>query len=295
MGDFYETRFGTLRIWCSEVSTTAGNALAIHEPTVGNNYVVQRRGKVVQRATAELLFDDIYSDPMDPQERLNQFKALAAAPRAYIFAHPIEGSYLARVESFEHRVDSKGVISGTATFIPSADVDAVLPAGGIAIPPTGASAVASAAAEHNEALAAAGLSNTLGAKAEAAAEAWATTTTTPREVLATTSTLTSDIGDAAATYDDDLELWEAQRTAYLLADSVRLAADAATADSAATFAIKLGTAQSLRPLLANIFGADVAEGMYYTAMGLNDLDNPATIPAGSELILPVLPPVGRQG
>lgn len=286
MAEFYKSNFGDLRLWLSRISTDKSRSQVVHELSSGDDYVVQDRGRAPLKARCTVLFDWMNGDDTEPIDRLRKLSALVDdKPR--LLSHPIEGTFLARVGPFNYDIDEHGVITADVEFTRVADTIAVVPAGAGGIPAAGQGAVAQASAAFIADILAIGVESSLGTDAAAAADSWAASDNpNPREVLAQTGSLTDQLGDQADEIDDDLAKWQAFKSTVLLADAVRSAAEAATADTASTIIVKVSSTIALRALLASVFGADEVDAQYPRALLLNDIANPAWLELGSELVLP---------
>lgn len=288
MVDFYESRYGNVRLWLSAVDTSRGNSLVIHEPSAGRNYTVQDRGEVLLRCTLQILFDQMIDD-IDPLDRYRQFYALATDGKPHVLTHPIEGSFLARVEGVSQSIDQSGVISCSAVFVQVETSAAILQAGAATVPATGSNAVAAAAESRIEALAAIETSSDTNAQAVTATDSWASDpSVTSRDVLTQSAALSDSIYAESTSLDDSLDQWEAQRSTLLLLGTLYQATDSALSDTTQTFALRLGNEAALRSLVSSIYGADEADSRYLQVMMLNDIADPLTLSAGVELLMPAV-------
>jgi hypothetical protein len=294
--NMYLSSFGGLRLWLSRISTDRGRSIVEHAPSAGDDYTIQDRGQNLIRARASALFEWMDGDDLSPVQRIRALLAMVD-DKARMFSHPIEGSYLARVGPFSYDVDaSTGAITAELEFVPVADVQAVSPVGGGSIAATGAGAVSMAAEALAFELEDVGITSDVPAQASAAADSWASSDpVNPRDVLAKTGSLTSQLGDQADDLDDDLDMWTAYKATVILSETVRAAAEAATADTAQTFVVRVGTAIALRALLQGVYSAEEADLRYQQAMALNDIVSPAWIEPGTELQLPLPSPAARAG
>ena len=287
MSEFYDSKFGGERLWISSIETDKGRSLVIHEPSAGSNYTTQDRGPNLGRVTATILFDDFPTDDRDP---LTRWRALAALVdgKPHLFSHPNAGSFMALAENVTELGDSNSVLTCQATFVPVTDVATVTTIAVASQASAGGNGVASASDAYAAALADVGGSG-VGGSAAGVVDGWqASADTSPRQVMGDTARVTADLYDEAAQYDDDLAQWEAQRATLLLADAVRVAADAQLAESATTFAVRLSDQTALRALVAAVYGASEADERYVQVLALNDVQNPAAMPAGTELLMPMV-------
>jgi len=287
MAVFYNCSFGGLRLWISKISTDKSRTQVVHAPSTGDDHVVQDRGRVLLRAKVGLLFDYMRGDDLEPIDRLRAFSALVD-DTARMFSHPIEGTFLARVGSFEYDIDENGVISAEGVeFTAVAPVQPVTPAGAGGIPSSGDGAVQAAADTLTAELADVGQTSTLPAAAAAASDDWTSSdSVNPRDVLAQTGSLTAQLAELAAGLENDLETWAAYKATILLSNAVVAAAVGVTSDTAQTLTVLVGTSIALRALVASIYHADESDLRYQQAMQLNDIPAPAWLEPGTQLTLP---------
>jgi hypothetical protein len=293
---WYKSAFGGLRLWLGSVSTERSRSHVVHELSAGDEYVVQDRGKGPIRVRCSVLFDWMDGDDLSPIDRARKLQTLVDdQPR--LFTHPIDGTFLARVGPFNDEIDASGVITAQLEFIAVSEVKPVSPIGaGGGIPASGSGAVSSASAAMTSELADVGMTSSTPAEAAAAADSWAASEdVNPRDVLTQTGSLTSDLGDQAVGMEGDINLWSAFKSTILLAETVRIAAQSATASTSQTFVLRVGSTVALRTLLAGIYPADQAAERYDDVMRLNDIATPAWLDEGSELVLPLPSPLARVG
>jgi hypothetical protein len=294
---YYRSSFGSVRLWISRLSTDKGRSLAIHEPATGDEHVVQDRGQTLLRARATLLFDYMDGDELTPLDRLHEFKALVQTDELYVFTHPTEGSYNARVGSFTYELDEHGVITAECEFIAAMIVRSSIPAGAAAIPASGEGLVEMQADAYEAEFTEAELDSLgLGTAAKTTADVWVSSVDiNPREVITTNGAFADKLSGQALTLENDLGAWQALKATYQLADAIRTAAETSTQDTASTFSYKTAGGASLRALLAAEYGADEVDLRYSQVMKLNDIEAPGLIPQGTELTLPAQRPRARNG
>lgn len=296
---YYQSAFGGLRLWLGSISTERSRSQVVHELSAGDEYVVQDRGRGPRRVRCQVLFDWMDGDDLSPLERARKLQALVDdQPR--LFTHPIDGTFLARVGPFNDQLDSSGTLTAQLDFIAVSDVQPISPNGAGGIPPSVDGAVASAAAALQFEVDGLTLEDSdpalLAQQAADAAQDWATSDNlNARDVLAQTGSLTSSLGAQADSMSNDISLWSAFKATVLLAETVRVAAQAATAGTAATFLLRIGSPVALRALLASVYPADEAAARYDQVMQLNDIATPAWLAAGAELQLPLPTPGARVG
>jgi hypothetical protein len=295
MSDYYKSSFGDLRLWLSRISTSAGRDQVVHELSAGDDFVVDDRGQGLLRARCSVLFADMVEDSLSPIDRLRALRA-AVDGKPRIFRHPIEGSFLARVGPFDYEINSDSTITAELELVQVAEVEAVSPAGAGGIPTSGEGAVDAAAESLTAELGELGLASTLPADASAAVDGWAASESpNPRDVLAETGSLTANLGELASKLEAGLATWAAFKATIQLAEAVRAAAEAHTAATATTFALRVGGAVALRALVASVYGGEDAEQRYAEVLLLNDLATPMLLEPGTELQMPALPPAARSG
>lgn len=293
--DFYESSFGGLRLFLSRLSTDKSRTTVVHEQSTGDDYTVQDRGRAPLKVRASVAFDWMRDDELAPIDRLRALSA-AVDEKPRMLSHPIEGSFLARVGPFNYDIDPSGIITAEVEFIAVGEVQSVAPAGAGGIPASGEGAIAAASAGMTTELADIGLASTVPAAAAAAVDAWAASEDlNPRDVIAQTGSLTSQLGTQADLLDDDIEMWSAFKSTVLLAEAVRTAAEAATSESLQTFVVRIGAPIALRAYIASIYPADEAQFYFDRAMAINDIATPAWLEPGTELQLLHLPPRSRSG
>lgn len=149
----YEAAWGDIRLFIAKLQWEAGNTQVIHDLAAGDDHPMQPRGRRLQTATAELIFDDF----PDAKERgVDAYRRLeAAAGERRIFTHPVEGSFYARIGKLNPTIDDSSVITVECEIIPDTGADPVTPTGPATTVASGQSAVAAASAKVEHALAAA--------------------------------------------------------------------------------------------------------------------------------------------
>lgn len=295
MAEFYEGSFGDLRLWISKISTDKSRTQVIHEPSIGDDHVVQDRGRVPLISKVTLLFDRMIGDDLEPIDRLRAFSALVD-DKSRQFRHPIEGSFTARIRDFNYDIDGDGVISGSVDVVAVSDVEPVTPAGPGGIPASGEGAVQQAAADVDNELMEIGMSSPVPSAAAATVDAWAASDDpNPRQILADLGSITEQLGDLSSKLSPSLDMWEAYKNVVILADAVRSAAAVAMVETSNTFTVRIGSPIALRSLVASIYGADEADLRYSQAIKLNDIPNPAWLEPGTELQLPTPASKPRNG
>lgn len=295
---YFESSWGGLRLWISQITTDRGRTQVIHEPSQGDEYVVQDRGRNLRTANVDLLFDEMDADDLTPRERLDAFIALESGKDPQLFTHPVEGTYLAAIENFSYTVDEDSVIRGRCTLLETgSDTESVADVGGGAASPAGENAVNAAADEADAALADVGLSTSATGDSRAMVTGWSDNESEPRTVFAESQAMARRIGDEIVSLqlEVDLKLWPAYAAMVSLLEAVRAAADAATATVALLYTVRVVEPLPLRLLLARVYGAGEVDLRFGQAMGMNDISNPALLDAGISLKLPQPAPQSRRG
>jgi hypothetical protein len=295
--NYYRSSYGAVRLWISKLTTDKSRTQVVHEMASGDDFVVQDRGQGCLRATGTVLFDYMRGDTLSPKDRLDEFKAIVQEAGPHVFTHPNEGSFDASIGRCTYDIDDSGNLIAEVEFIASGPVKDTIPAGASSIPASGAGLVDAAADALTAEFLEIGVDDEgVGRATKDAADGWVSATTvSPRDVLVQTGAFSTQLSAQSAQLEDDIEQWQAFKSTLLLADSVRVAAESATSDTASTFIVRLGAAVPLRSFLASEYGADEADLRYEQVMALNDIATPALIEAGSELQLPSQSPRSRNG
>jgi prophage DNA circulation protein len=280
--------FGGVRLDLGSFETKSGRSLVVHELTRGDQAVVQDRGRATPRTSCVILFVE-REGVGDSLTRFETFRKLVDSGDPHVFRHPIDGSYLARVEGFDYAVDSEAnEITVSCDFIGVGERTSVK-----AVPPTlsdglvDVSAATSAArnelAETNSE--APSLDN-----ADTVAESWSDSeSVSPRQVTLELQTAVSRLQYDAEELrlSSDIERWQSFKHFVYVQAALRSAAKFATSSTAETFEVTVREPTPLRSLVASIYGARMAESRLSDVLALNDLATPNSIPAGTVVIMPV--------
>lgn len=291
--DFYESRWGRVKLWISRIMDDRSRTVVTLSPAVGSEHTRQDRGDAPHDVTAELLFAEIPSDPMKPVDRLLLFDAQVRAGEPQIFVHPLYGAYLARVEGWQHEIDAtSNIASATVTFLAESPAEQVRTADAGTSLTAGAAAVDAAAETLDAALADVDVESDVPATAKAAVEAWSESDDVPtREVLATAADMRTQIEDMIAVngFEDDLAYWDAYIAAVELQAAFRSAALAATASTPKLFLLRIEAPTSVLALVTRVYGGTEAEDREVQVRALNDIVTVGgLIQAGTELQMPQL-------
>ncbi len=291
---FYESSFGSVRLFLSRLSTDRSRTQVVHELSRGNEHVVQDCGQGPVRARGTVRFLYMPADKLSPVERCRALQAeIDDKPR--VFRHPISGSYLARIGPFTEDIDGDGIITAEVEIVRVAPIDSLVSPGAGAIAAAGEGAVTSAADALAAELAELGIESSLPAAAKATVDGWnAAETVNTREVLTQVGSMTAQLGDLSETLEDDIEFWEAYKATILLSAQISAAAESVTsAETALTFVVHIGSPRALRAVLASVYPAEEADERYDQVLALNDITSPAWLDAGTQLVLPQPPAQSR--
>lgn len=127
--ELFESSWGDIRLFASDVNWDAGNTVIVHDLAQGNVHPPQRRGNRARRARLTILFDEFAGVTESPIARFRRFQTAVDNEERRIFQHPMLGSYFAIVGDFEPKGDENSVFSATCEFIPDGEVQPVSPAG----------------------------------------------------------------------------------------------------------------------------------------------------------------------
>lgn len=292
---YYSSSYGDVRLFLSAITTDRTRTQVVHELSSGDEHVVQDRGRAPLRTRCTVLFARMREDDLEPLERCRRLQEIVDdQPR--IFRHPTSGSYLARIGAFSEQIDSSGQITAELEVIQVAPIEAVAGAGAGALTATGEGAVDAAADALSAELAELDMESPLLEQTKAAVDGWTEDEQVDtRRVLTEVGSLTASLGALAATLEQDIGLWPAYCRTVLLAEAVRAAGDAATSDTAQTFVVHIAAPVALRAVLASVYSADECDARFQQAMALNDIDTPAWLEPGTELLLPQLTAETRRG
>lgn len=150
----FVSSWGDIRLFVSSLRWQGGNTQVIHNLASGDVHPVQPRGKQIQTATAELMFDDFDGEADGGMVAFRRFEATIGERR--LFTHPVDGSFFAVIGDFTSAIDQDSVITATCEFIPDGAVTPVSPAGAGTTSVAGEGAVGQALDVVNTELAAAG-------------------------------------------------------------------------------------------------------------------------------------------
>ena len=287
MSSYFKSAWGGIRLWASKVSTEAGRSLAVQTYTRGDVPDAQDRGSGLHHVRLSLLFDDMTGETKPAVERLTDLLAKINEGKAQLLTHPIEGTFLAMIGEFSYEIDEHGTITAEAQFLAVENVGAVV------VAPLGASlddtdaAMSSAADELQQQLADLESSSDLPTKMKDVGSSWTDEAKSARDVMVDVGQLSDQMWleidnlELAA----DVALYPAMRAYVLAGEATRAAGAVASGDTASVMELTVDGPIALRTLLAQVFGADQAEGEYDRALQMNDIPNPGRIDGGTVLRL----------
>jgi hypothetical protein len=291
VGELYDVTWGSVRLWCTSIATSAGRTQVVHELAEGDDHPVQDRGLAVRRDTCALLFVEMPREATSPAVRFRRFQEQVKAGESLIFVHPFDGSHTANVEAFDYTLDEDGNLDGvTCVFVKSSPVAGPTPAGAGTNAAAGEDAVTARAEELDDELEAVGLESDLGSNSIAAVESWADPTVVPtRQVLVDVASLSDQLAAfiELERLEYDLKLWASFKATILLGNAIRAAALAALAETPRVTAIRIGAPISVLALCVRIYGGAEAELRVRQILALNDIRTPGWISAGTIIMVPV--------
>jgi hypothetical protein len=282
----FESSWGKIRLHLSSISTTDGRDVVITPFTRGNVPDLDDRGEPPKEVRCALLFDHFIGDTDTPESRLEDLLLLKSKGKPQIFVHPFYGGYFAYLAAFDWTIDEHSVISATATFIASEEVNV------FSVDPVGVSLdvttdlIDQNAAEVVSQLADVEDASALPAQATAMSSALAQATNA-RDGLADLSQLSDRMWDEIdqKKLAFDVATWPAMRAYVMLNEAMRAATDRSMGDAGSFMNVRIDSPTTLLRLMADIYGADQAVERRDEAMSLNDIRTPGAIPAGTQLRL----------
>lgn len=288
-----QAAFGTVRLYAVDVDTDIGRSLIIHTPAQGDEYTVVDHGARLERTRLEVVFCHVPGEKDDHRKRYEQFKALRDEGKPQIFVHPIHGSYRAKIGECRMMAGSQDdCIRLSVEFVASEPPkESVRPVGAGLSPLAGPEAVAVEVALTKTELAAQGLSSSVPAEAQTTVESWEEIDLdeNSRQVFveATSQIEKIDAEISRLTLATDIKRWPLYVRFVNLRDKVLSAAEAAAAPVAQVFDYVVQAQTPLRVICARTYGADQAEAKAREVRQVNNLRDPALVPAGTVLKMPV--------
>ncbi len=291
MADLSLASWGSIRMFAEEISTTAGRTKVVHNLSSGDQHPVQDRGLQEVRTRVRILFDEFPGAPA-PDVAVRILQDAVNTGKSAIFTHPLIGSYLAGVGDFTHTVDSSGVITGEAEFIPDDTPLSVAPATALSPGVDVATSVSQAADNLDAELVAVGISTEVTGDARETAERWDADPDLPaRQIANDTARISTGVAELIEVngLEDDILLWPSFRAAIMLGEAVRAAAVAVASETPAVFLMRVTTPTALLPLAARVYGGADAVERARQILELNDIATPGWLPPG-DYVMPTRPP-----
>lgn len=126
----------------------------------------------------------------------------------------------------------------------------------------------------------------LTADTRASVESWSEADVSTRKIMSDVARLSDSIATMIELggFELDLQLWPSFVAAILLGDSIRLAALAATSETANVFVMRILETTALLPLTARVYGGRVAQDRARQVMELNVIPTPGWLDPGDYLM-----------
>lgn len=304
--DWYECRWGTMRLWLSSAQVSLKRSIVVHSPATGDDHELQDNGLDIKPMRFELLFDVMPSEPIDPATRFRQFKAKVEQGDEDILVHPADGSYIARAGDLEATIDEdSNVVDVTCTFYPIKERPPIRDLTTGSTQAIGTSDVSAAAGELETQLDAVGIESTVPDVARAALDNWAALEAASDTSEVPIRTVLSDAAAMAVSIatliedeglDDDNDLWPAFQAAIALQAAFRVAAIAATSETPGVFFLRVAAPTSVLALVTRVYGGKNAEDYERQVRALNDLTFVGgLLQTGTELAMPATASVRSAG
>lgn len=283
--DYYTAFWGPLRLYIENLTTDGGRHQVTHEPSRGDAYVTQDKGRVLRKVRAIIsFFDSVSGETESARDRYQKFVDLVDDGAEQVFVHPFHGSFLATVGPYTEDLDNaSSVIRLSCEFIPAEPFEPVSDVGAGVVPVAGPEAVATLAAEADTALADAGITSTLPAETTALAESWSEASETDsRRIYLEAAAKVREIDDMASVNQlDSLETWQAYRAMMTLRAKLLDTAEAFTSEVSQTFDYVVQQEIPLLTLCSRLYGAGQAPVRARQVASINDLKNALVLRPGT--------------
>ncbi len=302
----HQASFGGIEFDCLTTSDALPRALIRRTAPRRNGGRLQDMGSEPRTTQCRILFFE--RKPLEGEadflleenhiERFRRFVEAAQLGRVQDFVHPITGTYRAMVEDFAFDADAEAEdqIEVSCTFVEDSTQPTVFEPGAGGPFDAGVAAVKVQGAALDADLAAAGIDDPIGSDTADMAETWSSDPlTSVREVNLQLASLATRIDDAVETYElaTNVDRYPAWRNAQILLWKARQAAESFRQTQPQLITVTLAATQPLRVVLTDTYGAADAESQYDNALRLNDIDDPTSIRAGTQLRL-AAPNAGRR-
>lgn len=278
-----DAKFGDMVLDVDDLRGTAGRDWVTQSPSRGDDHSHLDRGKRLKRTTCTINF--CKRDQNDDHiARLIEFQKAADDGTQAVFVHPIAGSYLAIVDSFEFRLTSADdVITVDASFLAVVEPKPVSTIGAGVKAHAGVYSVQSKIADVP---ASAGLDTTsILAKIEAWADSAAETSNlAAAEIDGICAQIDAAIEatEAATT----IETWPIYRSLIALRYECTLAAIAASATTDRLISYTVDTATPLRVFCVNYYGPEYADDAEDSIRSSNVINEPGLLRPGQQIQIP---------
>jgi prophage DNA circulation protein len=302
----FEASFGEISLNVLNVDDDRSRAQAVHTYPFRDGAEIQDTGGEPRTTSVTLIFfqqgadgEDNVNNGRSALDRFIEFDDLVQTGVPQTFVHPLTGSYQALVGPYRFTANAQErsqVIVG-CTFIEASDIPAVLSAGDADTITASVDQVGSAAGDVDDSLATATPEVqakideqpvTVQNDAVATAQGWADDLVkSARDINAELNEITDEILTEAnrlelSTDPRNYETWIAFQNLHA---STRRAADAAIKTAPRLTEVELKKTTSLLALMTQLFGGRSAVDKYARTRELNDIPNPAKIPAGTKVTI----------
>lgn len=288
--ELYDISWGSVRLWCSSISTVNSRTQVIHALATGDDHPVQDRGAAPRVTRCSLLFDEMPGEARSALARFLEFKAQVDSGEEHVFVHPVDGGYFAKVGEFTYDIDEdENIVNVSCEFIPNQVIAAVLQPGLGTLPGAGFDAVEASAADLLADLEDSNIVSTVPQDAIDAIAGWQEEGITTRDILVSVAELSDSLASLIEDQEleGDLALFDCYRSAIMLGEAIRAAAVGATSETSSIFFLKIATPQSVLALVVRIYGGAEAEDRERQVRALNDIRTPGgLLDSGTELAMP---------
>jgi hypothetical protein len=286
---YFEASFNGHRLAVKSFRSNGGRDIVIQSPSRGNSHTLNDRGAAVRDTVCEIIFSKAPGQA-NHVERFLAFKADCSSGVPFLFVHPVDGSYLARVGPLPYFADGSDLsINCSATFIEDQAAENIA-AISLSVPSVaGADSVLAASNGASLAATSAGLATLAAPKAAALADDWATRDELdPHQVFL-------DVAGSVAELDGEIRSleaatdpyqWEYYKSLILVQHEIVKAGSAATQAVARMIEFVVDADQPLRVICANFYGAALAAEKAIEVGNINRIRTPACVPRGTVIKLP---------
>lgn len=290
---YFQGAFGGIDLRFTSIRTDGGRDIATRSPARGNRHYNQDRGRRFERCDCELMFCDEPNKP-DFVTRYLQFRDLIIQGDPLAFTHPLHGTYTARGAEMVTTSETTACVMVQIAFLPEDEPDPVTPLGAGAAPVAGVESVETAGSLAIAAVTAApipdssGLLDAINAVVSTVQALDEESDLLSSKVLSTIGNVTGDLADAIDTYElaGDVKRWAAYRAVMGLMFQSQRAAEMFIDDAPEVIQVQVAKAAPLLAILAEVYGASLAQEMVAPVARKNRIANPGRVPAGTVLACP---------